>query len=44
MGKIPLQILALDVYVLSHHTLPSASFHLKTRQEYFFMIRNRLTC
>jgi hypothetical protein len=31
----PVQIsLALNVYVLSHHTLPRASIHLKTRQEY----------
>jgi hypothetical protein len=28
--------LALNVYVLSHHTLPRAFFHLKTRQEYYF--------
>jgi len=31
----PVQNLALNVFVLSHHTLPRASFHLKTRQEYF---------
>jgi hypothetical protein len=36
LGRNPAQILALNVYVLSHHTLPRASFHLKTRQEYFF--------
>jgi hypothetical protein len=24
------------MFVLSHHTLPRASFHLKTQQEYFF--------
>ena len=36
LGRNPIQILALNVYVLSHHTLPRASFHLKTRQEYFF--------
>jgi hypothetical protein len=36
LGKNPVQILALDVYVLSHHTLPRFSFHLKTRQEYLF--------
>jgi hypothetical protein len=35
LGRNPVQILALDVYVLSHYTLPRASFHLKTRQEYF---------
>ena len=43
-GQNPAQILVLDVYVLSHHTLPRASFHLKTRQGYFVMIRNCLTC
>ena len=32
----PVQFLALNVYVLSHHILPRASFHLETRQEYFF--------
>ena len=36
LGRNPVQILALNVYVLSHHTLPRASFHLKTQQEYFF--------
>ena len=36
LGRNPVQILALNVYILSHHTLPRASFHLKTRQEYFF--------
>ena len=36
LGRNPVQNLALDVYVLSHHTLPRASFHLKTQQEYFF--------
>ena len=36
LGRNPVQILALNVYVLSHHTLPRASFHPKTRQEYFF--------
>jgi hypothetical protein len=36
LDRNSVQILALDVYVLSHHTLPRASFHLKTRQEYFF--------
>jgi hypothetical protein len=40
----PVQILALNVYVLSHHTLPRASFHLKTRQEYFFYENNRVVC
>jgi hypothetical protein len=39
LGRNPVQILALyhlvNVYVLSHHTLPRASFHLKTQQEYF---------
>ena len=36
LGGNPVQILALNVYVLSHHTLPRASFHLKIRHEYFF--------
>jgi hypothetical protein len=36
LGRNPVQILALNVYVLSHHILPRASFHLETRQEYFF--------
>jgi hypothetical protein len=36
LGRNPVQNLALNVYVLSHHTLPRVSFHLKTRQEYFF--------
>jgi len=36
LGRNPVQILALNVYVVSHHTLPRASFHLKTRQGYFF--------
>jgi hypothetical protein len=36
LGRNPVQNLALDVYVLSHHTLPRASFHLQTRHEYFF--------
>jgi hypothetical protein len=36
LGRNPVQILALHVYLLSHHTLPRASFHLKTRQAYFF--------
>jgi hypothetical protein len=36
LGRNPVQVLALNVYVLSHHTLPGASSHLKTRQEYFF--------
>ena len=36
LGRNPVQMLALNVYVLSHHTLLRASFHLKTRQEYFF--------
>jgi hypothetical protein len=38
LGRNPvqnLQILALNVYVLRHHTQPRASFHLKTRREYF---------
>ena len=35
LGRNPVQNLALNVYVLSHHTLPRVSFHLKTRQEYF---------
>ena len=29
LGRNPVQILQLDVYVLSHHTLPRASFYLK---------------
>jgi hypothetical protein len=29
-------ILALNIYVMSHHALPRVSFHLKTRQEYSF--------
>ena len=36
LGRNPVQILALNVYVESHHALPRVSFHLKTRQEYFF--------
>ena len=36
LDRNPVQILALIVYVLSHHTLPRASFHLQTRHEYFF--------
>jgi len=36
LGRNPVQVLALNVYVLSHHTLPRAFIHLKTRQEYFF--------
>jgi hypothetical protein len=32
LGRNPVQILALNVYVLSHHTL--GLFHLKTQQEY----------
>jgi hypothetical protein len=36
LGRNPVQISALNVHVLSHHTLPRASFHLKTRQKYFF--------
>jgi hypothetical protein len=36
LGRNPVQILALNVYVLSYHALPRASFPLKTRQEYFF--------
>jgi len=31
--------LALNIYVMSHHALPRVSFHLKTRQEYFFYIQ-----
>ena len=36
LDRNPVQILALIVYVLSHHALLRASFHLKSRQEYFF--------
>ena len=36
LGRNLVRILALNVYVLSHHTLPRAFIHLKTRQEYFF--------
>jgi hypothetical protein len=36
LGRNLVQILALNVYVLSHHNLPRASFHFKIRQEYFF--------
>ena len=36
LGRISVQNLALRIHVLSHHTPPRASFHLKTRQEYFF--------
>jgi hypothetical protein len=32
LGRNLVQILALNVYVLSYHTLPRVSFHLKTRQ------------
>jgi hypothetical protein len=36
LGRNPVQILALNAYVLSHHALPRASFYLKTRHKYFF--------
>jgi len=36
VGRISVHILALNIYVMSHHALPRVSFHLKTRQEYFF--------
>jgi len=36
LDRNPVQILALIVYVLSHHTLPRASFHLKKRPKYLF--------
>jgi len=35
LGRISIQILALRIHVLGHSTLTRASFHLKTRQEYF---------
>jgi hypothetical protein len=36
LGSIAVHFLALSIYVMSHHALPRVSFHLKTRQEYFF--------
>ena len=36
LDRNPVRILALKVCVLSHHILSRASFHLKTRKEYFF--------
>ena len=36
LGRIPVHFLALIIYVMSHHALPRVSFHLRTRQEYFF--------
>jgi hypothetical protein len=35
LGRISVQILALRFHILGHSTLTRASFHLKTRQEYF---------
>jgi hypothetical protein len=35
LGRISVQISALRFHVLGHSTLTRASFHLKTRQEYF---------
>jgi hypothetical protein len=35
LGRNPIKKLALNVNVLSRHTLPRASYQLKTRQEYF---------
>jgi hypothetical protein len=36
LGRISDHFLALTIYVMSHHALPRVSFHLKTRQKYFF--------
>jgi hypothetical protein len=35
LGRISVQILAIRFHVLGQSTLIRASFHLKTRQEYF---------